>query len=593
MKDKRYLFAVIAMIIIPLFGCEIPIQTNDGKLIFDGYITDGKPLNGYSGTINFGTALAEPVEKCVKSLKMTNSGTDELTITNVSIVGDAFSFLNNRKPDLPLRIPAGKTVDELYMEFYPESAGGKEGMLQIDTDSGLYYFELYGTGLWQLTITLDAGDECTVSLPVEVEPGNSGFAVTSGGSLELSCVLANMQEFDEWEVVSAHTIDNEPLFGGDEEDPALTVGYAKTTVKIRSHTEINPVVYDPYLRVNGVDDIGAAPPTYASIQAAIDDCAPEADPPTNTVVVTPGYVAGTDSAIELKSGVSLKGGYNSDYSSRAYKTTADRANSTYATEISITGTIDASYLGSDTVIEGFTINKTGTDPAPVILLDETEAGVYYNTVNASAHDAPIHAANGTTSIISCNVINGGTTTGDYSHTYGIMVTNESKPVIYKNTISGGSTSGAGSKSFGVFCEFDSRISVLGNTITGGGGEESYGIYLVTNGKVYAYYNDIDGGTGITSRAVYTNYGGNLYLKYNNIHTSGGTTRYGVYSGFQGRVRELSNCGIYDCGSGLLVVYVNASKSIKTAIKDVNDYCNTDTDVDQAITIPDYVEVSYE
>lgn len=584
MKNKKYLLVILVMLILPFCGCEMLGLTEDGLLSFDDFteLDTGRLVSGITGTISFNETLVDPVERSIESLTMTNSGSGEMKIINAEVLGEGFGFIDGKKPDLPIKIPAGKTINDIFVEFIPRSAGLYEGMLQLETETKIYYFALEGTGVWQLTITLDAGDACKVTSPVAVDPGETKTITTSTGELELTCELDFMREFVQWDTTSIHTAENEPLFGGDEDDPSLKVDYTKTTVVIREHTTLNPDVLSPYYLV---------PDDYVSIQAAITACTV---PTQKAVAVSNAYDAANDSTITMKAGISLKGGYNTTFTSRLYKTTGDRENAAYATTISLTGSINAgSAIGSDVVIEGFTINETGTSSA--VLLDASKAGVYYNTINAGGQAAGVKVTNGSTSIISGNVITGGATTADYSETYGIMVTEESDPVIYNNIINGGTAGGKGSAAYAVFADFDNEVTALGNTVNGGSGSESYGFYMINNGKLRADYNSISGGSGTESYAVFTNYGGNLYLTHNNIFTSGGTTRYGVVSGFSGRLRNLSDNGIYNCSSGLISVYVSGSASVKTTINDVNDYCNTDTNKESIVSIlkTDYVEAKYE
>ena len=566
------------LLIVFLAGCEV--FNPGGQIVFDDF-TETSRISGLTGAIDFGEKPVGTGAKAVESLKISNSGSSPLIITNVDVVGSCFQFVDGIKPDLPIEIPSGKTINDIFIEFLPDAAGSFEGMLFIETGSEAYYFSLIGTGLWQLTVTLDSGDDGLVTLPGIVNPGQSVVFESSTGEFELACELDFMREFVEWVVVSTHTADNEPLFGGDADDPALKAGYLKTDLIIRSHTEINPDISNPYVTVS----------SGGNIQAAINTAA--AGTQTAVAVSVGTYTLAGD--LDMAEGISLKGGYNAGFTARAYKTPADRSNATYRTVINIGGSISAASeaISDDVVIEGFTINKTATagpgyDQA--ILLDSSSAGVYYNTVNSSGFAAGIHVTDSSKSVISGNVITAGDTTADYSETYGIMVTEESDPVLYKNIITGGSAGGTNSTAYGVFCDFDCVVKLIGNTIDAGSGTESYGIYMINNGKVIADYNDINGGRGTTAYALFTNYGGNLYLTHNNIYTSGGDARYGVVAGFSGRLRLLTDSGIYDCESGLISTYLGGAV---TQIDDVNDYFNTDTNIDSAITISAVSEAAYE
>jgi len=588
-KELIIIMAVSAMLLTTLGGCEIfnpPVLS--GQIEFVDYKDqEGKIIAGNEGLMAFGEKLVEMGDRAILPLAIKNTGEGPLLITNMHVKADVFGFVEESFPDLPLSIPSGKTVNDIFLEFAPVAAGEFTGKVFIDTELGSYYLDMSGTGLWQLTLT--GNDDGKIILPIEVDGvAETKTITTSTGIFYLSCETELLREFGTWREAGApNPVALAPIF-----DNAKA---KKTEVELRYHTHLTVDIENPYIYV---------PNDFANIQTAIDTCA--ADNTKFAVVVAAGTHNFTGDII-MKNGVfdsgsgnevvrvPLYGGYDAGWSARSYKTAAERAVGTYETIINITGSISASgsALNNKVVIEGFTITKQagGNDNALVVFNNSTTAGLLHNTITSSGSGSSVGVlcTNSAEPLIRYNYINGGTSSADYSESYGIQVTEGGKPVIYKNSIAGGAANGTGSKSFGIFCDFEAEPIIMNNTpmgpdsygISGGTGAESYGIYIINNGKVIAKYNDINGGSGTTSRALFANYGGYFKLDSNNIHTSSGTTRKGVETGMSGRVYSFINNGVYDCPDALLEEYFGGAI---TSIDDLNDKFHVESNQAEAVDL---------
>ncbi|MBI9108052.1 MAG: hypothetical protein JEZ04_14990 [Spirochaetales bacterium] len=603
MIKKRLLItaAVTAVILFTLTGCEIfnpPLVS--GQIEFVDYKEQQKIIAGNEGTMAFGEKLVGLGDRDVLPLAIKNTGEGPLVITNMYVKtiksepdeADIFSIIDGTFPDLPLSIPSGKTVNDIFLEFAPVTAGEFSGKVFIDTETDTYNLDLSGTGLWRLTLIGDP--DGTITLPIEVDNGESLDITSSTGIFYLACETGFLREFNSWEVVS-------PVVADPLDPPANVMVFdnikaKKTELVIKAHTSLTVDILNPYVLV---------PNDAADIQTAINNCA--ADNTKIAVVVRAGTYNVTGD-ITMKTGlvgaasnigIPVYGGYNAAWSVRSYKTPANRLDAAYQTVINITGSVNASgaALNNKVVLEGFTLTKQagGNDNALVVFNNSTTAGLLYNTITAGGTNASIgvHCTNSAAPLIRYNYINAGTTSADYSETYGIKITEGATPVIYKNSISGGSAGGTGSKSFGIFSDFECEPIVRNNAPTAtdsygiyggsasGSGGESYGIYIINNGKIIASYNDINGGAGGSATALFANYGGYFKLYSNNIHTGGGTSRKGVRIGMSGRVYAFTGNGIYDCPDALLEEYFGGAM---TDIDDVNDKFHVDTNTDAAVDL---------
>lgn len=591
---------ILLSFLLSLFGCkELGIgveKVKPGNISFIDFLSAAKIRGGNEGVIDFGGKKIGIGEKDVQTLKIKNSGAGDLVINNMFFKGAPFSFVEGTNPDFPLTIPAGKTIDNIYLEFNPKTSGSKTGQFFIDTGNAVHNFDLVGIGLWVLTISVTASgadSNCTIESPGTVNPSETIDFTSDTGVFNLKCVPDFMNEFVQW------TIDGSP----DVAPVFDNVDAKETTVVLYSHTSMHATILSPFVLVSSGGDINAAISTAYTNGTG------------QSVAVSAGTYNVTGD-ITLLAGVPVYGGYNTAWSARSYKTPADRTNSTYATIINFDATHSiksGSGIDNNVSFEGFTIQRSAIGTAPLVsLTSDTKTVFRYNTITGNGSGAAVKY-NGASALLTDNVITGGsgaavyitnyssprvenntitggTNTTDYELTYGIEVSENSSPVIYKNTISGGAASGKGGQAYGVFADFECEPRIVGNTINGGSAAGSngktYGVYLINNGKGTIGYNYINGSNGKSAAyALYVAYGGNLYLDYNNIYTTGGTERYGIYIAQGGRVRNLLNNGMYDASTALVFDFFNGSFE---TIDDVNGYFHTDTNTGSAIviTIPD-------
>lgn len=157
--------------------------------------------------------------------------------------------------------------------------------------------------------------------------------------------------------------------------------------------------------------------------------------------------SGTYDPVVMAEGISLFGGYATDWSARdpaTYVTIIENGSNTGGTVTDPNSTVSGSSgITTTTVIDGFTINGSGGSYSAAIF-----------NVGASP-------------TISNNIISGGTAA---TGTYGIYNKTGSQPLILDNTIDGGN----GDEGHGIF-NLSASPTIRGNTITGGGTTYSYGI----------------------------------------------------------------------------------------------------------------------
>ena len=607
---KRIIILIAAAVFTVLSGCEVfspPVVP--GVIDFPDYTAETKILGGKGGTMAFGEKLVGIGERAILPLAVSNTGEGDLVVTGIhtrtdktaSSDPDVFRIVDGTYPDFPLVIPPGKTVNDIFIEFDPVTAGDITGKVFIDTESGSHYLDLTGTGLWRLRLSVPAaGDDSkgTIVLPIEVKKGETKDITSSTGIFQLSCETDFLNEFVEWVVSS--TFDpaaDPPVFDN--------VEAKKTSVVINTHTEITVDILSPYVRVT----LGDTSPAdyFDNFTDAINYCVTNHVDGGGTkiaVIASAGtYTVGGD--IVMAANVPVYGGYRANWSDRAYKTAASRAtDAAHRTVINIGGSVlfSGSSLNSKVVLEGFTLtNAGGNEDGLVEFTNYTTAGLQYNTLTSggASEAVGVFCTNSAAPLIRYNYINGGTSTANYSKSIGIKVTEKAKPVIYKNSVSGGAAQGADSQSFGIFCDFETEPLVRNNAptasdswgISGGSGAESYGVYMINNGNMIARYNNISGGSGTRSTALFNAYGGYFKLYNNNIYTSGGTDRYGVVTGINGRVYKLLDNGLYDCPSGLFDDFFGSPLK---DIDDVNDKYHTDTNKGEAIDLSAApAEVMYE
>ena len=279
----------------------------------------------------------------------------------------------------------------------------------------------------------------------------------------------------------------------------------------------------------------------------------------NAVLVATGTysVQSGTNHIKLVEGVSLYGGFSSNFTARAPRVTISLIQETLTT--------GGNYLDPNRAIEA----GAGTTTATIVDGFMLQSGDSMNTGDTST---AIYVYGGGGLTISNNVIIGGAgvrTNGIaiyqasakihnnvvYSGTgtswsFAIYNSNALSPEIYNNLIVGG---GTGTFSYGI-AESDSSSIIRNNTIDGGsGGYYSTGIYL----------------TGLTGAAVIEN---------NIIYNSGGNTRTCIQEGNDTAPGMLRNNLLYDCPQGYYVdnstlgpiCPFNSGFSCYTTIADVNN-----------------------
>ncbi len=345
-----------------------------------------------------------------------------------------------------------------------------------------------------------------------------------------------------------------------------------------------------------------------------------------------------DKAVNLKEGISLYGGFNSDFSDRKYETAADRGNASYLTEVHnytssgtcyvISGDGSTTPITQKTVIEGFTI--TGGDQNnnyAVYCSQNSSPVIQYNTITGGSSDNSYGIrCSGSSPLIQYNEILGGenssysygiyiaslssemiiqynTITGGRSNTnggYGIFI--YSSPdylTVSKNTITGGinCANGAG----GIFedtasgSRFSSNIicagytgnlgnsygiitgsasDIINNVISGGDGDISYGIRTNSSGYAQIRNNTINGGDATTTAYAVYLNGYTGYIQNNIIFTLGGTNRYGIYE-VDSTTSSPHGLNNNNIFDCSTALYRDADGSGNlTAIADVNDWNNT-------------------
>jgi parallel beta helix pectate lyase-like protein len=571
---SRFYTGTVLILSLLLFfsSCEfLANQASKGVLTLPDFSEYQSRFGGELGGIDYGGKTINLGTRAVEQVKLQNTGTGPLTIDDVYIEGTGFEFADNNLPDLPFTIPEGSSIDGIFVEFNPQSGGLFSGKLFIEANNQRRFVSLDGIGLWQLTLSVAAAGADSngkITSPVVVLPAETEILTSPTGIFQLACEIEPLSDLVGWRVDAAAIA---PEF---ENQTALN-----TEVQLFSHTEISLEILVTWALVQ--TPAPGVPHGFVSIQDAIGFV--EADPAFVGVAVSEFYVSTNDTAINLPAGVKLHGGYVGGFGGdRFYKTPQERID--YLTRITAPITVSGDAVDNNVMIEGFIINNT------VTVSNGSPALVQYNTITGpTPPETPIGLLSTTdaTPLIRFNIISGGSTSADYSESYGLYVSEGSTPVIYDNVINGGQASGTGSESFAVFSDFECEVLLTGNTITGGTAPDSagksYGVYMINNGKIFAGYNNISGGSAATAYGMYVAYGGNLYLDYNNIHNNAGaTTRHAVYVGAQGRVRRMLNNGLYDSPDSLLYFYL--PHSVYTTIDDVNDYFHTDSNSGSAITI---------
>lgn len=237
-----------------------------------------------------------------------------------------------------------------------------------------------------------------------------------------------------------------------------------------------------------------------------------------------------DESVTLVEGVSLFGGYSTDWALRD----ADKYTTTIADPAVADGVWNSpncaicagGTITTDTIIDRFTIQGGGGEFSSGIFAGSGGAPtIQNNTINGGSGDKAygIHNYNSSSPYIAGNTING----GSGRNSYGIYNDESSSPSIAGNTIDGSS---GGSYSYGIYNGDNSLPAIQNNTINGGsGGGHSYGIYNDNTSSLTITDNIINGGRGGYSYGIYSN--NSLPNIFNNTIAggSGGNFSYGISS----------------------------------------------------------------
>ena len=195
-KPSRILVITAVMAAALFTGCspDIPLA---GRAVFTGQAAArSEKIDGFSSVLNISSdedGMTAVDDTGYTDLKMENSGTGDLVINDISIyrevfidgeltdaqtVQNIFGLAEGTKPELPLTIPAGGTLDSLRLFFKPVKNGLETGALVLETSSGPERLKLTGTGAWKLTLIAELSGGGTdqfgkIVKPIEVLIGEN------------------------------------------------------------------------------------------------------------------------------------------------------------------------------------------------------------------------------------------------------------------------------------------------------------------------------------------------------------------------------------------------------------------------------------
>ncbi len=333
--------------------------------------------------------------------------------------------------------------------------------------------------------------------------------------------------------------------------------------------------------------------------------------------------------IILKEGISLYGGYSSDWSARhpsLYTTTVtdDRSTGGCSGHPNYAVYADGNTTSS-TRLDGFTINAAGgkcstgilslgsptisnnvinggtvSDASYCIYLkDGASPRITNNRLNGGSSDDRsfgIYAGQSTRAIISYNIISGGNTLNGTAHAiYG----KSAASTIENNSIYGGHCATDQGYSCGIREASGSNSMIANNTIDGGTGYRAYGIVTSDGSNPEILNNTINAGSPPqTAIGIYIKNDDNPRIINNLIFTSGGLARYGIYENdpgdFPGHANPDSNPGIlrnnniFDCPTAL-ISWFNEHNTSWHAVNDL--YTPITTAEDGEGTMADWDNIS--
>ncbi|MBN2323597.1 MAG: hypothetical protein JXQ30_07680 [Spirochaetes bacterium] len=339
---------------------------------------------------------------------------------------------------------------------------------------------------------------------------------------------------------------------------------------------------------------GTAEEPMKTIQAAIDYA--DTQYIAAAVIVAEGtyskdFNADGSPVVMLKEGISLYGGYSSDFSERdtaVHETILEDTSSGGGTignpNRAVEGDGSVTAITNTTIIDGFSIKGGGGDHSSAIFNTSGSAQTIQNSeINGGSGDIYSYGISNLASdpLVQYNVIDGGNAP-DRAH--GIY-NSSSSPTIQYNAILGGDDP-VSVRTFGIFNDSGSGPTIRNNAIDGGIGAPSYGIRSESSSSPTIVNNTVHGGTvgncyainDVSSTSIIRNntviVGGaassNTYLvclalgsgtiiENNILITSGGTNRYGIFEeSSNADPASVRNNDIYHVGSGsTLALYYDA------------------------------------
>jgi Bacterial Ig-like domain len=234
--------------------------------------------------------------------------------------------------------------------------------------------------------------------------------------------------------------------------------------------------------------------------------------------------------VRLLEGISLYGGYSSDFSQRDTET-----HTTTIEDVStkVTGdyqnpnrTIEAgNTITSGATVDGFTIQGTQTGAG------DYSAAFFNNGGSPILQNNKIHGGEGTKASIGVLIGNGAAPViennaidagGGGNESDGIAISYSGSAIIRGNTIRGGMGT---SRGIGIINESAASVILQNNTIIGSENSgESYGIWNLTAGSnTIIQNNTIFGGTGTNTWGIYNESGASPTIQNNTIDGGTGTT----------------------------------------------------------------------
>ena len=204
--------------------------------------------------------------------------------------------------------------------------------------------------------------------------------------------------------------------------------------------------------------------------------------------------------INIVEGVSLYGGYSSDFSTKDSTLYVSKITDT-TTGVEDTAAVRAyDGLTENTVIDGFTIQAgsgTGDIGSNALDIERASPTVTNNVIlggyaTAGSLTLALDIYDNSSPIIEDNTITGGNSPAT---NIGIVISDSSHPIVRNNTITGGSVG----RSTAVVC-WNTQALIENNDIDGGSGTDTLGINIMEDCFLNVRRNVIHGGSATTSSA---------------------------------------------------------------------------------------------